>query len=626
MSQSQERICDFTALLLIFLFLLIVDYSARTKSLTVDEYAHITAGAHLVSSGNNDLIPEAGYLSLAWPAIVVSKLGYPQPEEKGKSAGSFAKVADSYFANLGDELPSVLLMARRAVMWSACLLALVVYLWARKLHGPLGGLVSLTVFVFSPTVIAHSRLANTDILVSLFWLLSLWAMWRVLNRVTIVSVLFCGVIVGLALLVKFSTLLIAPLALLLIALRLSSPEPLLVGDSRSVSGWTTVGLLAASVFMAVLISVFVIWTVHGFDFSPNGDLSGDFGWSEKLSSLGWKAKWIRAFRENHLLPESWLYGLAYTLNSMVSRRAYLCGQYSTDGWWWYFPYSFLVKTPVATLLIMVLAIFAYREKKEVSSWLKPVVLFCLFYAVVLLVSSFNIGQRHALPLFSALAILVGKVHIWLQAARGKLRYILLSLLMVLVVESLSVFPHYISFFNLAIGGPAAGRHHLVDSSLDWGQDIERLVKVLRVKRKEGVVTPFYCALFGPRACSVLEVENTHLISLRPFQIAEARKRLKGGLYCISAHVLQSMTFNYGFWGKWDKRKEELYLSLKKQIERQSSSCNRVTLRRYATARLARLCSFLRHRKSDEHVGYSIYLYQIDEVELSKWLAEPKNLH
>ena len=39
---------------------------------------------------------------------------------------------------------------------------------------------------------------------------------------------------------------------------------------------------------------------------------------------------------------------------------------------------------------------------------------------------------------------------------------------------MSVYPHFTAFFNRAAGGPANGPRYLLDSNLDWGQDVKKL--------------------------------------------------------------------------------------------------------------------------------------------------------
>ncbi len=55
---------------------------------------------------------------------------------------------------------------------------------------------------------------------------------------------------------------------------------------------------------------------------------------------------------------------------------------------------------------------------------------------------------------------------------------LVGLGLLVAVESLSIYPHYMGFFNVAVGGPEAGPRYLVDSNLDWGQDLAKLRKYL----------------------------------------------------------------------------------------------------------------------------------------------------
>jgi hypothetical protein len=50
----------------------------------------------------------------------------------------------------------------------------------------------------------------------------------------------------------------------------------------------------------------------------------------------------------------------------------------------------------------------------------------------------------------------------------------LVLVLGILLPTLWIHPHYLSYFNLAAGGPANGASILADSSNDWGQDLLRL--------------------------------------------------------------------------------------------------------------------------------------------------------
>ena len=96
--------------------------------------------------------------------------------------------------------------------------------------------------------------------------------------------------------------------------------------------------------------------------------------------------------------------------------------------------------------------------------LLPLLILILIYGGFALTASINIGHRHILPIYPAAFILAGGL--WRRFGKW-----LLPAVALLLWESLSVYPHYLAFFQAAAGGPAQGYRHLVDSSLDWGQDL-----------------------------------------------------------------------------------------------------------------------------------------------------------
>jgi hypothetical protein len=64
-----------------------------------------------------------------------------------------------------------------------------------------------------------------------------------------------------------------------------------------------------------------------------------------------------------------------------------------------------------------------------------------------------------------------KVAHYLQAACRKRGLVVAALLAWSLGSSLSVYPHSLSYFNELAGGPANGHRHLLDSNIDWGQDL-----------------------------------------------------------------------------------------------------------------------------------------------------------
>ncbi len=103
----------------------------------------------------------------------------------------------------------------------------------------------------------------------------------------------------------------------------------------------------------------------------------------------------------------------------------------------------------------------------------------------------NIGLRYILPVYPFLCMLGGLA--------TRLRFPRAALIGLLVVWQAGIafvmYPDYLAFFNLTVGGPARGREVLLDSNLDWGQDLKGLGKFIR---ERGIDT-IYVDYFG-RAC------------------------------------------------------------------------------------------------------------------------------
>ena len=183
--------------------------------------------------------------------------------------------------------------------------------------------------------------------------------------------------------------------------------------------------------------------------------------------------WIN---QRHLLPEAWTAGFLQTYASTIRRPAFLNGQRSWTGWWYYFPLAFLYKTPLATLAMLLVALALIRRGRRFDRWATC----CLaipfaLYGLSALTTNLNLGIRHIFPIIPIMYIWCGAT---LANARAVLRRFVpavTSLLGVgLIIETIVAAPNYIAFFNLAAGSSRGGIRFLGDSNLDWGQDLTLL--------------------------------------------------------------------------------------------------------------------------------------------------------
>jgi len=169
--------------------------------------------------------------------------------------------------------------------------------------------------------------------------------------------------------------------------------------------------------------------------------------------------------------------------------SYLLGKHSQKGWWYYFPIAFSVKTPVAVLLLLVCCVPLVIWKFFSSMATGVVALFgglplkwyvltvpVAVYLGATLTSNINIGIRHLLPVYPFLYVLLPACFLS-PGPPGSRRTRLAGVLLVgglAVAESAAAYPYYLPFFNVLAGGSAQGPHYLIDSNVDWGQDLKRL--------------------------------------------------------------------------------------------------------------------------------------------------------
>jgi len=522
---------------------------------------------------------------------------------------------------------------------------LLVFCWARRLWGDAGGLLALAFYVVSPTTLAQGPLITSDMCAA-FWLLAATgAWWRASGELTWGNLLLSGAATGLAFVAKFSAVLLLPVFALLILARLLVAGPVVVrlgGARRPILSWPgKLGVLAGLLVAHGVVTWAVIWTCFGWRynaFAPGLPPAWKFylPTDQILSIPGLLTKVNAAAFKLHFLPQAYLQGFAH-VRFQATRGAFLIGQYSNTGWWWFFPYAFLAKSTVgellaASALVLAAALRWLRPPSRADRlarlgrdvvWLAPLLALAAVYWTFSLLTTLNIGQRHILPMYPALFIVAGALarpgaQRWFRGAIAA--FVLLS-----AGESLWIRPHYLAFFNFLSGGPAQGWRQLVDSSLDWGQDLPALAAWVRDHRRPG--EPVYLSYFGADNPAYQGLTADELAPYYTYGRPRHWLELRPGLYCISATLLQDVYSEVC--GPWTPGREHWYEVLLKKMRAKlaSGACAPVffdfgegpspnkdlwTLDRL---RFARLCTYLRMRRPDAVVNYTIFVYRLNAREV-----------
>ena len=268
--------------------------------------------------------------------------------------------------------------------------------------------------------------------------------------------------------------------------------------------------------------------------------------------LGLGGKLILFAQRHRLLPEAFIFGFARAEMRANVMSSFLLGNYSNTGFRSYFFYAFLLKTPLPALLLtvtaLVLCLLKCAEKRRL-------VIFLLvpagLYFLVAMTSHLNLGIRHLLPVYPLLYVLAGGLIPEVERWRRPVRIvILLAIIGMIAVSSRVVFfpaagskwqrvaPHYLAYFNEIAGGPANGFKELVDSNLDWGQDLKNLKLWLDAHDIKTAVYLCYFGMADPQYYGILHYNLPGGCLLEPQQGFDVLP--PGGLIAISATKLQGV--------------------------------------------------------------------------------------
>lgn len=451
------------SILLIGLFFAQVMVAARQLSLTSDEGPQLTSGYSYLTTGDPLLIEYDGHPPLAkiWnalPLLFVPDLGSPAaaPSWRSPDPISLLWVTQEFYYPY-QPLERIVLPPRAMAALLGVLLLAVIYRWAADLFDARAGLLTLFVAAFDPNLLAHAGLATNDLAVTLGCVATLFVSWRFLQRSTLRRALAAGLVLGLAQSTKLNAVLLLPIVGLLLLVRMARLYRNGHREALQPFFWQSCALFG--------VAGLALWATYGFE------LRAIAGLPFPLPAGSHLRLWERVLKATG-----------------GGHPAFLMGEFSTEGWWYYFPVAFAIKTPLPTLLLLLLGgITLMRGQRrpwedELALWA-----FTLLYGAFVIYSRLNIGYRHLLPVLPLLLIALGaravyrprttdhRPHIAFYAVRIT-QY---GLLTWLALGTLLLAPHYLAHFNELVGGPDQGYRYLVDSNLDWGQAFKELARYQR---------------------------------------------------------------------------------------------------------------------------------------------------
>lgn len=462
-------------------------YSIPLHSVCIDEAAHVPAGLmhwHTGEYAAYRVNPPLPRMLSTLPLL--DKDVYWSSHTSGLHPDPFTRIEwhihREFYQWNRDRYHDLIFRARWAgILWS-CLGGWLVFRWSSELYSYRGGILVLLLWCFEPNILAHAQLVSPDLPCSVAGLLAIYTFHHYLKAPTWSRALLGGMALGLALLTKFTLIILLPVCLVLL---LVAPELPQLSRSKA--------LLVRSGHAVLAIMVLFMVINLGYLFEGSGRRLGDIPFISRTFAgpqaeldprLGpdgagnrFRGTWLGSVPVP--VPEDWLRGID------VQRRdfeilpeigpSYLRGEWRSGGWWYYYLYALGVKLPLGAIALILAGLtLAVLRHRTAATWRDELAIYLPAVAIITLVSSqtgFNHHVRYVLPALPFLMIGVGKLGQLLRREHWIAGAVVLVLVGWGVVSSLRVYPHSLSYFNEAAGGPENGHAHLVDSNIDWGQDV-----------------------------------------------------------------------------------------------------------------------------------------------------------
>ena len=554
-----NKVTNILAGCLLVLMLFLASLSMLDDSATMDEQAHIPAGYSYISQKDMRINPEhppllkdlAGLSVWFGSKLTASPINFPsQAKSWQEGVNDQWDFGNVFLYQSNNNADQIIFWARLPMLLIMLVLGFYIFRWARELYGNRAGLLALFFYSLSPTFLAHSRYVTTDVGAAAAFFIATYYLVKWLRQSSKKNLIKAGLVFGLAMLTKFSIVLLIPYFIFLVVVWA------LVGKkqvtARNLGGNLRASLLklrfrslltmTIGLLLIGIIGMALIWPVylfHTWDYPLERQLADtqfhfrDFAVKQISDPVIWMA-------DKPLLRP---YGQFFLGFLMVLRRAtggnttYFLGEVSNMGWHHYFPIVFLIKVPLSFLILILITLLSAVWLIKKPFWQRPVqrffqwtknyftefalLSFFAIYWATSVTSNLNIGVRHVLPAFLPLYILIsGQMTRWLTISWGPtlekfkltpkdigrtikttisiclrtyFKYLIIVILLFwYAFGTIKVYPDFLAYFNETVGGASNGYKYVTDSNLDWGQDLKRLTQFV----EENKINKIYLNYFG----------------------------------------------------------------------------------------------------------------------------------
>ncbi|HOU14288.1 MAG TPA: glycosyltransferase family 39 protein [Anaerolineae bacterium] len=462
--------------LLLALCLAQMALSSARQSAAFDETYHLVSGYAYLRTGSPRLSwehPPAPQVLAALPLLTKTMAPFPTEHPGWQEGNAEAFVDDYLWVDNAASAPDLIWAGRVPLLLLTTGFGLALFAALFTLVGEPAAWIGLTLFALDPNVIANGRIIGNDMAVAGFMFVAVWRLGAYFRQPTPTNLIVTGVAAGLAIASKLTAAFLGPVFLLLALIYPASPKSK-VQSSKSENdhaSHTTFYVLRFTFYHRLLamtamafVAALTVWAVFGFEVGP-------------LTEGGVPVP-----------APTYLHGLPRMFQRVArGTPTFLLGRASDTGWWYYFIVTFLLKTPLPTLILLGIGLLrALRNWRETALWWLPAGL----YLLVASGSTLQIGYRYILPvLLFGIALAASGFRAWPRARWQRVALATLGLW--LAVDAAYVFPDHLAYSNALAGGPDNTWRRFADMNVDWGMDLVALHDYINAHPEEDMRLSYF---------------------------------------------------------------------------------------------------------------------------------------
>lgn len=480
---------------LLLIFAMLVFLSSKDNSPLYHEGERIFNGYSYLKYGNS--INQAGYPllthSLAAVPLLFMDINYPEDFDF-TSPKVFGQRDFLYYGD--NNAREMLFLARLPFIIIGVILGLFIFLWAEELFGYKAGLLSLTLFSFSPTMIGYTPIVAADINLAAFLFIASYFFWKFYTKPRPHWLILCGGAFGLAIATKPPAIVLLPIFFLIGIIGVWKKKNIELPRKRN-----AFLVLLSILFMIVWIGGIAFLTIHLNEIHPffnlddplykNSEARSEERIEKIIETLPLKSEWSRNVVEYVAtkvpIPAPHFFEGLYSISRFVKEDnpPYFLREYRHGMKGLLYALIFLMKSPISFLILLALLLVLAIQNK--GGWkfqsLFLIIPICIFPLQFIMGTTYG-TVVYILPIFPFIFVLLGNLVNYkeMQKRRGKI--ILGTLITMYIITALIVFPYYLSFFNSASGGTEGYTFSLLD--FDYYQDTYRLEEYVQTNHLEDI--------------------------------------------------------------------------------------------------------------------------------------------